>query len=196
MGTTPLRHDARDQRHRDFDPGRLRIARPREPVFSPQSMNTRAALDSAGTVSIRGVTRFYGSVRGVENLNLEIRAGEFFTLLGASGSGKTTMLRLIGGFEQATAGRMFIGGRDETDLRACRRNVHTVFQDYALFPHLTVSENVAFALDLKSGAKSEIHAKVESALELVDLAGFGARLPAQLSGGQQQRVALARALVD
>lgn len=159
-------------------------------------MNTRAPSHPSGTVSIRGVSRFYGSVCGVENLSLEIEAGEFFTLLGASGSGKTTMLRLIGGFEQATTGRIFIGGRDETDLRAYRRNVHTVFQDYALFPHLTVSDNVAFALDLKRTPKSEIQAKVESALALVDLAGFGSRLPTQLSGGQQQRVALARALVD
>jgi len=142
------------------------------------------------------VSRFYGKVRGVENLDLEIAAGEFFTLLGASGSGKTTMLRLIGGFEQATSGRIFIGGRDETDLRAHRRNVHTVFQDYALFPHLTVSENVAFALDLKRTPKSEVQTKVESALGLVDLLGYGSRLPTQLSGGQQQRVALARALVD
>jgi spermidine/putrescine transport system ATP-binding protein len=159
-------------------------------------MIPRAQPHPDGAVSIRGVSRFYGAVRGVENLDLEIAPGEFFTLLGASGSGKTTMLRLIAGFEQATTGRIFIGGRDETDLRAYRRNVHTVFQDYALFPHLTVSENVAFALDLKKTAKAEIHTKVEAALALVELAGFGARLPAQLSGGQQQRVALARAIVD
>lgn len=159
-------------------------------------MSNRADGGPGGTVSIRGVSRFYGSVRGVENLDLEIGAGEFFTLLGASGSGKTTLLRLIGGFEQATNGRIFIGGRDETDLRAYRRNVHTVFQDYALFPHLTVNENVAFALDLKNTPKVEALTKVESALALVDLAGFGSRLPNQLSGGQQQRVALARALVD
>ena len=155
-----------------------------------------ASATSRSAVSIRGVSRSFGKVRAVDDLNLEIMQGEFFTLLGASGSGKTTMLRLIAGFEKPDTGRMFIGGQDETELRAYRRNVHTVFQDYALFPHLTVHENVSFALDLKKTPRAEISSKVESALELVGLAGLGDRMPAQLSGGQQQRVALARAVID
>ena len=155
-----------------------------------------APATSPSAVSIRGVSRSFGKVRAVDDLNLEILPGEFFTLLGASGSGKTTMLRLIAGFEKPDTGRMFIGGQDETELRAYRRNVHTVFQDYALFPHLTVHENVSFALDLKKTPRAEISSKVESVLELVGLGGFGDRMPSQLSGGQQQRVALARAVID
>ena len=156
----------------------------------------RTSTISPPAVSIRGVSRSFGKVSAVIDANLEIPSGQFFTLLGASGCGKTTLLRLIAGFEKPDTGRMFIGGQDETELRAYRRNVHTVFQDYALFPHLSVHENVSFALDLKKTPRAEISKKVNFVLELVGLSGFGDRMPSQLSGGQQQRVALARAVID
>ena len=147
-------------------------------------------------VILESVSRAYGNVRAVDNVSLTIHAGEFFTLLGSSGSGKTTTLRLIGGFETPDAGRVLIGGVDVTRLPAYKRNVHTVFQDYALFPHLNVFDNVAFALSLKNLSRDELRRQVGAALELVQLAGYEDRKPGQLSGGQQQRVALARAIVD
>jgi spermidine/putrescine transport system ATP-binding protein len=147
-------------------------------------------------VRLDRVTKRFGDVVAVDDLTLDIERGEFFSLLGPSGCGKTTTLRMIGGFEEPTEGTIFLGGRDVTDLPAYRRDVNTVFQSYALFPHLSVYENVAFGLRRKKVAKDEIRRRVLEALELVDLPGFERRKPSQLSGGQQQRVALARALIN
>jgi len=142
------------------------------------------------------VTKRFGEVTAVDDLTLEIRQGEFFSLLGPSGCGKTTTLRMIGGFEDPSAGAISLGGRDVTGLPPYRRDVNTVFQSYALFPHLDVFENVAFGLLRKKVARPEVERRVGEALLLVDLPGFERRRPSQLSGGQQQRVALARALVN
>ena len=132
----------------------------------------------------------------VDRMNLKIRAGEFFTFLGPSGCGKTTTLRMIAGFEEPTGGRLLLDGRDVTGVPAHQRNVNTVFQSYALFPHLDVGQNVAFGLSVKGVAKSEIRGRVTAALESVHMAHAVNRKPSELSGGQQQRVALARALVN
>jgi spermidine/putrescine transport system ATP-binding protein len=142
------------------------------------------------------VTKLFGDVTAVDDLTLEIPSGEFFSLLGPSGCGKTTTLRMIGGFEEPSIGTIYLGGADVTDLPAYRRDVNTVFQSYALFPHLNVFENVAFGLRRKKASKEEIDRRVRESLVLVDLPGFERRKPSQLSGGQQQRVALARALVN
>jgi len=142
------------------------------------------------------VTKRFGDVTAVDDLSLAIEQGEFFSLLGPSGCGKTTTLRMIGGFEDPTQGTISLGGNDVTEVPAYRRNVNTVFQSYALFPHLTVFENVAFGLRRKKVDKREIGRRAKEALVLVDLPGFERRKPSQLSGGQQQRVALARALVN
>jgi spermidine/putrescine transport system ATP-binding protein len=147
-------------------------------------------------VRLERVTKRFSDVTAVDDLTLEIDKGEFFSLLGPSGCGKTTTLRMIGGFEDPTAGTVFLAGNDVTDLPPYRRDVNTVFQSYALFPHLSVSDNVAFGLRRKRVAKGEIEVRVREVLRLVDLEGFGERKPSQLSGGQQQRVALARALVN
>lgn len=147
-------------------------------------------------VALENVSKIYGKVQAVQSVNLDVQQGEFFTLLGASGSGKTTLLRLIGGFETPETGCIYIGGKDVSRLPAYRRNVHTVFQDYALFPHLSVFENVAYALQAKRSPAQEITPRVTEALKLVQLAEMAQRLPSQLSGGQKQRVALARAIVD
>ena len=162
------------------------------------SMNRTAKKDSSKTADVRfvHVTKMFGDATAVDDLNLEIRAGEFFSLLGPSGCGKTTSLRMIGGFEEPNAGRILIGGDDVTDLPPYRRDVNTVFQSYALFPHLDVFENVAFGLRRQGIDKGEIKRRVGEMLEMVDLPGYEKRQPAQLSGGQQQRVALARALVN
>ena len=132
----------------------------------------------------------------MDDLSLEIERGSFFALLGPSGCGKTTTLRMIGGFEHPTAGRVLLAGEDVTEHPPYRRDVNTVFQSYALFPHLTVERNVAFGLERKKVSKVEVTRRVGEALELVELGDLGRRKPAQLSGGQQQRVALARALVN
>lgn len=150
----------------------------------------------AEAVRLQEVSKAYGTVQAVNSVNLAVHRGEFFTLLGASGSGKTSLLRLIGGFETPDKGCVWIGGEDVSRLPAYRRNVHTVFQDYALFPHLSVFENVGFPLQMKRLPKDEQSKRVEEALKLVRLADMGERLPNQLSGGQRQRVALARAIVD
>jgi spermidine/putrescine transport system ATP-binding protein len=142
------------------------------------------------------VTKRFGSTVAVDDLTLEIARGEFFSLLGPSGCGKTTTLAMIGGFEQPTAGRVDLAGRDVARVPAHRRDVNTVFQSYALFPHLNVFDNVAFGLRRKRVPRDEISDRVGAALALVDLPGFEERRPTQLSGGQQQRVALARALVN
>ena len=146
-------------------------------------------------ISFSGVSRHFGDVRAVDDVDLEIGAGEFFALLGPSGSGKTTCLRLIAGFEQPTAGTIAIFGSDATATPPYRRPVNTVFQDYALFPHLNVRDNVAYGLMVRGDGKAARHAAAEEALALVALSGFGDRKPSALSGGQRQRVALARALV-
>ncbi|HET8527159.1 MAG TPA: ABC transporter ATP-binding protein [Actinomycetota bacterium] len=132
----------------------------------------------------------------VDDLSLDIAEGEFFSMLGPSGCGKTTTLRMIGGFEDPSRGTVFLGGRDVTDLPPYKRDVNTVFQSYALFPHLDVFENVAFGLRRRKVPKDEVRQRVDEALRLVEMSGFERRKPGQMSGGQQQRVALARALVN
>ncbi|MDP3899199.1 MAG: ABC transporter ATP-binding protein, partial [Mesorhizobium sp.] len=144
-------------------------------------------------VSFSKVSRHFGSVRAVDAVDLEIVAGEFFAMLGPSGSGKTTCLRLIAGFEQPTAGAISIFGDSAVGVPPYRRNVNTVFQDYALFPHLNVADNVAYGLMVKGVDKAARRRAAAEALEMVKLPGYGARRPGQLSGGQRQRVALARA---
>lgn len=150
---------------------------------------------SIGEISLMDVHKHFGGVTAVRGVSLNIAAGEFFSLLGSSGSGKTTILRMIGGFEQPTRGKVLIDGVDVTYTPAHRRNVNTVFQSYALFPHLNVFENVAFGLRRARVEQREIGRRVGEALELVQLSGLHRRMPGQMSGGQQQRVALARALV-
>jgi putative spermidine/putrescine transport system ATP-binding protein len=147
-------------------------------------------------VSFQHVSRHFGAVRAVDDVSLDIAEGEFFAMLGPSGSGKTTCLRLIAGFEQPTSGHIEIFGTTAEGVPPYRRNVNTVFQDYALFPHMTVLENVGYGLMVKGIEKSKRDAKAEETLALVALSGFGGRRPSQLSGGQRQRVALARALVN
>ena len=147
-------------------------------------------------VRLDRVTKLFGDVAAVDDLSLDIRTNEFFSLLGPSGCGKTTTLRMIGGFEDPSYGTVYLGGMDVTDLPPYRRDVNTVFQSYALFPHLDVFENVAFGLRRKKVSKEDVARRVAEALRLVDLAGFERRKPGQMSGGQQQRVALARALVN
>jgi putative spermidine/putrescine transport system ATP-binding protein len=147
-------------------------------------------------ISLTGLRKEFGDVAAVDNIDLEIARGEFFTMLGPSGSGKTTTLRLIAGFERPDAGRVSLGGKDVTDLPPYERDVNTVFQDYALFPHMTVGENVEYGLRVKGVGKRERGDRAQRALELVDLGAFAKRRPIQLSGGQRQRVALARAIVN
>ena len=142
------------------------------------------------------VSRLFGEVRAVDDVSLDIRDGEFFTMLGPSGSGKTTCLRLIAGFEQPTSGSIQLHGAEAAGLPPYERDVNTVFQDYALFPHMTVGENVAYGLMIKKVPKAERQKRAEEMLELVQLPGMAKRRPAQLSGGQRQRVALARALIN
>jgi len=154
------------------------------------------ATPGAAAVTLSGVRKAYGEVVAVDGVDLEIEAGEFFTLLGPSGSGKTTTLRLIAGFERPEEGRVALGGTDVTDQPPYARDVNTVFQDYALFPHMTVARNIEYGLRVKRVPKEERSKRVEEALAIVQLARMGGRKPAQLSGGQQQRVALARAIVN
>jgi putative spermidine/putrescine transport system ATP-binding protein len=150
----------------------------------------------SSAVRLSGLRKAYGDVVAVDGVDLEIAAGEFFTLLGPSGSGKTTTLRLIAGFERPDEGRIELGGRDVSRDPPYARDVNTVFQDYALFPHMTVAENVAYGLRVKGVPKRERSERVEEVLRRMRLPGLGGRKPAQLSGGQRQRVALARALVN
>jgi putative spermidine/putrescine transport system ATP-binding protein len=147
-------------------------------------------------IRLSGVRKLYGDVVAVDGVDIEIRRGEFFTLLGPSGSGKTTCLRMIAGFERPDAGTIDLAGADVSRLPPAERDVNTVFQDYALFPHMTVGDNVGYGLKVKKVAKAERGTRIEEALAMVRLDGYGDRRPSQLSGGQRQRVALARALVN
>jgi putative spermidine/putrescine transport system ATP-binding protein len=147
-------------------------------------------------VSARGLTKHFGDVHAVDDLDLEVADGEFFSMLGPSGSGKTTVLRLIAGFERPTSGRILLGDDDVTDLPPHLRDVNTVFQDYAIFPHMDVITNVEYGLRVKKVDRKMRRRRAEEALASVRLEGYGGRKPHQLSGGQRQRVALARALVN
>ncbi len=145
---------------------------------------------------IRGVRKSYGQVVAVAGVDLVVDEGEFFTLLGPSGSGKTTLLRLIAGFERPDVGRIELGGRDVTNLPPYARDTNTVFQDYALFPHMSVAQNIGYGLRIKGAPRQVRERRVQRALEMVRLSGLGHRRPNQLSGGQRQRVALARAVIN
>lgn len=146
-------------------------------------------------VELRQASKFYGDVCVVDGVSLEIQEGEFFALLGPSGCGKTTTLRMIAGFEEPSVGEVRIAGRNVTEVAPYRRPVNTVFQNYALFPHMKIADNVAYPLKMQKVAKSEIKSRVAEALERVNMSAAATRLPHQLSGGQRQRIALARALV-
>jgi putative spermidine/putrescine transport system ATP-binding protein len=162
------------------------------------ALGTRTSEGSSTTPAVRleAVRKMYGEVTAVADIDLDIATGEFFSMLGPSGSGKTTTLRMIAGFELPTAGRVLLDGQDVSRLPPYDRDVNTVFQDYALFPHMTVAENVGYGLMIRKVRKDERRSRVDDALRMVRLEGYGARKPGQLSGGQRQRVALARAIVN
>ena len=147
-------------------------------------------------VEFKNVTKEFGKVQAVRNLNFSIEKGQLVTLLGPSGCGKTTTLRLIAGLEMASEGNIFIGKKEVTKMSASDRDVSMVFQSYALFPHMTVMQNVSYGLTMSNKSKQEVKEKSQTGLKLVGLSGFGERLPSELSGGQQQRVFLARALAQ
>ena len=147
-------------------------------------------------IELRGVSKSFGSVDAVRDVSLEVRDGEFLTLLGPSGSGKTTVLRMIAGFELPTSGVILLSGNDVSNEPAFKRDVNTVFQDYALFPHMTVAMNVEYGMRVRKTAKDERVTRRDDALRMVRLAELADRMPSQLSGGQRQRVALARAIVN
>jgi putative spermidine/putrescine transport system ATP-binding protein len=160
-----------------------------------QDSEVEILAENTPAISLRGLTKSFGSVAAVSNLDLEIRSGEFFSMLGPSGSGKTTVLRMIAGFELPTSGQVFLDGDDVTKKAPFDRDVNTVFQDYALFPHMSVLENVAYGLRVRGVGKSERNAAALEALQTVRLGEYGSRKPSELSGGQRQRVALARAII-
>jgi putative spermidine/putrescine transport system ATP-binding protein len=164
-------------------------------TLAPSAPET-APVEEAPAVRLSGIRRVYGDVVAVAGVDLDIGAGEFFTLLGPSGSGKTTTLRVIAGFERPDAGRVELRGVDVTRVAPAQRAVNTVFQDYALFPHMTVAENVEYGLRVKGMSRRDRRARAQDVLERVRLPGLGDRKPVQLSGGQRQRVALARAIVN
>jgi len=153
-------------------------------------------MSKDNAIELRGVTKRFDEVTAVAEFNVEIRKGEFFSLLGPSGCGKTTTLRMIAGLEQPTEGSILLEGADVSATPAFRRNVNTVFQDYALFPHMTVKKNIYFPLKMKKVPLGEAEPRIDRVLRLVNMEGFGGRLPQQLSGGQRQRIALARSLVN
>ena len=166
-------------------------------VRSDEPMRSEAEPGLApAAVQLEGITKRFGDVAAVDGIDLEIADGEFFSMLGPSGSGKTTTLRMIAGFEQPTSGTIRLHGRDVTGVPPFDRDVNTVFQDYALFPHMTVGDNVAYGLVVRKVPASDRRSRVADALRMVRLTGFEGRRPSQLSGGQRQRVALARALVN
>jgi putative spermidine/putrescine transport system ATP-binding protein len=154
------------------------------------------AADEPLAVRVTGLRKRFGDVNALAATDLSVRSGEFFTLLGPSGSGKTTLLRLIAGFERPDGGSIELAGKDVTRIPPFARDVNTVFQDYALFPHMTVAENIDYGLKVHRVGKQDRRARVAKALDMVQLGGLGGRKPAQLSGGQRQRVALARAIVN
>ncbi|MDX2170488.1 MAG: ATP-binding cassette domain-containing protein [Deltaproteobacteria bacterium] len=162
----------------------------------PQHAPADSARADAPIIRIDAVRKTYRDVVAVDHVDLEIARGEFFTMLGPSGSGKTTTLRLIAGFEKPDRGHIALDGQDVTGLPPFARNVNTVFQDYALFPHMTVAANIAYGLECRNVPRAEIAPRVQEALRMVRLEGFGERRPAHLSGGQRQRVGLARAIVN
>ncbi|MDP2776132.1 MAG: ABC transporter ATP-binding protein [Anaerolineales bacterium] len=151
---------------------------------------------SVPAIRFEKVSRYFGEVKAVDQIDLEVIDGEFFSMLGPSGSGKTTCLRMIAGFDRPTSGQIHLYGRDVSSLPPYERDVNTVFQDYALFPHMNVGDNIAYGLMVKNVARQERTKHVDEMLELVQLSGFAGRKPSQLSGGQRQRVALARALIN
>jgi putative spermidine/putrescine transport system ATP-binding protein len=155
-----------------------------------------ASVSDAPAIRLSGLRKSFGAIEAVAGIDLDIADGEFFSMLGPSGSGKTTVLRLIAGFEQPSAGTVLLSGRDVTRLAPFDRDVNTVFQDYALFPHMTVQQNVEYGLRVRKVPNPERRTRADAALATVRLQGFGDRKPTQLSGGQRQRVALARALVN
>lgn len=159
-------------------------------------MQAGRAMKQGIAVDLRNVVKRFANVCAVDHVSMQIRDGEFFSVLGPSGCGKTTTLRMIAGFEFPTSGEILLHGKSVGTTPPFRRNVNTVFQSYALFPHMTVAENVAFGLRMKKVPQAEIARRVTEALDMVRLSDFAARRPRQLSGGQQQRVALARALVN
>jgi putative spermidine/putrescine transport system ATP-binding protein len=165
-------------------------------LIADEIEHVHAPVDASAAVRLVGVTKRFGDVAAVDGVDLDVREGEFFSMLGPSGSGKTTCLRMIAGFEAPTTGRIELGGSDVTGLAPYERDVNTVFQDYALFPHMTVQENVEYGLRVKKVARAERRDLAADALAMVQLTALGGRKPSQLSGGQQQRVALARALVN
>jgi spermidine/putrescine ABC transporter ATP-binding subunit len=163
---------------------------------TPAKARPQVVSSPRSTIELRGVSKRYRGVHALEPMDLEIRQGEFFCLLGPSGCGKTTTLNLLGGFVEATSGEIIINGENVASVPPHQRNVNTVFQSYALFPHLSVRDNVAFGLKMSRVPQREAQTRIREALELVRLTAFGEYFPAQLSGGQQQRVAVARALVN
>ncbi|KJL21646.1 ABC transporter ATP-binding protein [Microbacterium azadirachtae] len=166
-------------------------------MSSPVSVSAQSTTDApTGGVEISGVTKYYGDATAVDRLSLSIRPGEFLSLLGPSGCGKTTTLRMIAGFEHPDAGDIRLSGRSVLGLPPHKREVNTVFQAYALFPHMTVAENVAYGLQQRKVSKAEQRERVAEALDMVQLRRFADRKPTQLSGGQQQRIALSRALIN
>jgi spermidine/putrescine transport system ATP-binding protein len=165
-------------------------------AVTPPRAGSPAASKLVSAVELVNVTRRFGEVTALVGLSVEIHRGEFFSVLGPSGCGKTTLLRLVGGLDLPDAGVVRIGGRDACGIPAHERPVNTVFQSYALFPHLSVRENIAFGLRMKKVARAEMGTRVDRALELVQITELASRLPSQISGGQKQRVALARALVN
>ena len=164
--------------------------------MAPMTTATDAGPEAAPAIRLRGLRKTFGEVVAVDSVDLDIADGEFLTLLGPSGSGKTTVLRMIAGFELPTAGSIELGGQDVSALPPFQRDVNTVFQDYALFPHMTVQENVEYGLKVKKIGRDERRRRAQEALDAVRLDTYGARKPAEMSGGQRQRVALARALVN
>lgn len=178
-----------------MNPGKISIYSQKGSGGEPLAESVKQA-DAVAAVELTSVTKQFGDFVAVHDLDLQIRDGEFFSLLGPSGCGKTTTLRMIAGFEQPTTGEVYIHGQPVAGIPPYRRPVNTVFQSYALFPHMTVAQNVAFGLEMKKVTRPEIERRVAETLELVQLRQMENRRPRQLSGGQQQRVALARALVN
>lgn len=166
------------------------------PAVADSTTATPSASEPEGSVVLDGVTKKFGGAIAVDNISLHVRPGEFLSLLGPSGCGKTTTLRMLAGFEEPTAGNIRISGQDVVGVPPHKRNVNTVFQAYALFPHMSVAENVSYGLRQKGTPKSEIRDRVSESLDLVQMRSFADRKPTQLSGGQQQRIALARALIN